>query len=81
VRRIARETRGKLPIVAAGGIATGADVVAAISAGATVAQTYTGFVYRGPAMARDVAVEIDQELDRIGVTSLAELREQSRYAQ
>jgi dihydroorotate dehydrogenase len=81
VRRIARETRGKLPIVAAGGIATGADVVAAISAGATVAQTYTGFVYRGPAMARDVAVEIDQELDRIGVTSLGELREQSRYAQ
>ncbi|CAN5499002.1 quinone-dependent dihydroorotate dehydrogenase [soil metagenome] len=81
VRRIANETRGTLPIIAAGGIQTGADVVAALSAGATLAQTYTGFIYRGPAMARMIAREIDQELARLGMGSLEEVRAGRRYAQ
>jgi dihydroorotate dehydrogenase len=81
VRRIASETKGAMPIIAAGGIRSGADVVAAISLGATLVQTYTGFVFRGPAMARGVATEIDRELARIGAGSLEELRAQRRYAQ
>lgn len=48
VRRIHRETGGQLPIIAAGGIFTGGDALAAVAAGATLVQTYTGFVYRGP---------------------------------
>jgi dihydroorotate dehydrogenase len=74
VRRIAERTNGVLPIIAAGGIETGADVVAAIEAGATLCQTYTGFIYRGPAMARLVSAEIIAELDRRGLTSLSDIR-------
>jgi len=81
VSRIAKETRGTLPIVAVGGIQTGADVVAAISVGATLTQSYTGFIYRGPAMPRLVATEINEELNRLGISSLEELRAQRRYAQ
>ncbi|MBX3070364.1 MAG: quinone-dependent dihydroorotate dehydrogenase [Thermomicrobiales bacterium] len=74
VRRIAERTNGALPIIAAGGIETGADVVAAIEAGASLCQTYTGFIYRGLAMARLVGAEIIAELDRRGVSSIANLR-------
>jgi dihydroorotate dehydrogenase len=74
VRRIARETGGRLPIVAAGGIETGADVFAAIELGATLAQTYTGLIYRGPGMARMVAEELLAEMDGHGAQSLEEVR-------
>jgi dihydroorotate dehydrogenase len=74
VRRIYRETGGKLPIIAAGGIFTGADVFAAVMAGATLVQAYTGFVYRGPAMAERVKRELVKVMEREGVGSLDEVR-------
>ncbi len=74
VRKIASRTQGALPIVAAGGIESGLDVIHAIEAGATLCQTYTGFIYRGPAMAQQVSAEILAELDRRGIPSLQELR-------
>ncbi|MGE3796560.1 MAG: quinone-dependent dihydroorotate dehydrogenase [Thermomicrobiales bacterium] len=73
VRHIAARTQGALPIIAAGGIETGADVVHALDAGAALCQTYTGFIYRGPAMPQLVASEILAELDRRGVGSIDEL--------
>jgi dihydroorotate dehydrogenase len=74
VRRIHCRTEGKLPIIAAGGIFTGADAFAAIAAGATLVQTYTGFVYRGPAMAQRVKQELVTLMERQGVRSLDEVR-------
>jgi len=74
VAKIYRRTGGALPIIAAGGIFTGADAIAAIQAGASLVQTYTGFVYRGPGAARDIKREMSGELDRLGATSLNEIR-------
>jgi dihydroorotate dehydrogenase len=48
VEEVRRATRGELPIVACGGIATPADALACLRAGATAVQVYTGLVYRGP---------------------------------
>ena len=46
----------KLPIIAVGGILSGADAAAKIAAGASLVQLYTGFIYRGPELIRE-AVE------------------------
>lgn len=46
----------KMPIIAAGGILSGADAAAKIAAGASLVQLYTGFIYRGPRLIRE-AVE------------------------
>lgn len=47
--RVARvRSRTTLPIVAVGGISTGAQAQAALDAGANLVQIYTGFVYGGP---------------------------------
>ena len=48
VRLLARHLRGALPIIGVGGIMSGADAVEKISAGASMVQLYTGFVYSGP---------------------------------
>jgi dihydroorotate dehydrogenase len=44
----------KLPIVAAGGIATAEDARARLSAGADLVQLYTGLVYGGPGLPKRI---------------------------
>ncbi|HVE89137.1 MAG TPA: quinone-dependent dihydroorotate dehydrogenase, partial [Burkholderiaceae bacterium] len=48
VHLLAHHLRGELPIIGVGGIMSGADAVEKISAGASLVQLYTGFVYSGP---------------------------------
>ena len=45
--------QGRLPIIAAGGIMSGADAQAKIAAGASLVQLYTGLIYRGPELVRE----------------------------
>ena len=49
-----RETDGRLPIIGVGGILDADDAVRLVDAGASLVQLYTGFVYRGPRLVRDV---------------------------
>ncbi len=46
--------RTDLPIIASGGIMTGADARARLDAGADLVQIYTGFVYHGPGLIREI---------------------------
>jgi dihydroorotate dehydrogenase len=46
------------PIIGVGGILSGADAVAKVQAGADVVQVYTGLIYRGPALVREVALAL-----------------------
>ena len=55
VAQIAALTGGTLPIVAVGGIHSAADARACVAAGATLVQLYTGLVYGGPGLVRQVA--------------------------
>ena len=49
---VARRT--DLPIVGVGGVFTAADAYRKIRAGACLVQLYTGLVYRGPSIAREI---------------------------
>jgi dihydroorotate dehydrogenase len=42
-----------IPMIGVGGILSGADAAAKMAAGATLVQTYTGLVYRGPALVHE----------------------------
>lgn len=53
IRTLAGELKGRLPIIGAGGILTGADAAAKIAAGASLVQIYSGFIYRGPELIRE----------------------------
>lgn len=53
VRVLASELKGRLPIIAAGGITEGRHAAEKIAAGASLVQIYSGFIYRGPALIRE----------------------------
>lgn len=53
VRQLASAFGTRLPIIAVGGIGSGADAAAKLEAGAALVQIYTGFVYNGPGLVRD----------------------------
>ncbi len=42
-----------IPMIGVGGILSGADAAAKMAAGATLVQTYTGLVYRGPSLVKE----------------------------
>ena len=48
IRSLALALAGELPIIAAGGITSGARARAKIDAGAALVQIYSGLIYRGP---------------------------------
>jgi dihydroorotate dehydrogenase len=54
VRFISRETGGRLPIIGVGGILGPGDALNMLDAGASLLQVYTGLVYEGPAMVRNI---------------------------
>ena len=54
VKYISQKTSGELPIIAVGGIFTPADAQEKLDAGASLVQVYTGFIYEGPGMAKNI---------------------------
>ena len=54
VKGLASELNGKLPIIAAGGILSGADAQEKLAAGASLVQIYSGLVYKGPQLIEDI---------------------------
>jgi len=54
VKYIAAKTNGELPIIAVGGIFTAADAQEKLDAGASLVQVYTGFIYEGPSLAKNI---------------------------
>jgi dihydroorotate dehydrogenase len=51
---LAKALDGKLPIIGVGGIASGQDAADKIAAGAKLVQVYTGFIYEGPDLVKDI---------------------------
>jgi dihydroorotate dehydrogenase len=52
VKQIHTLTRGKLPIIAVGGVMEPEDAREKLAAGATLVQLYTGLIYRGPGLVK-----------------------------
>ena len=72
LRQFAAATGGALPLIAAGGIASGADAYARIRAGASAVQLYSALVYAGPGLVGRIKAELAALLRRDGFASVAE---------
>jgi len=70
IRFIYQQSQGQLPIVGVGGIFTADDAWEKITAGASLIQVYTGWIYEGPGMVRRVLKGLLQKLDDRGLYSL-----------
>lgn len=67
-----RLSAGSIPIIGVGGIFTAADAWEKICAGASLVQLYTGFIYQGPSIARDINKGLADILSCEGVKTLDE---------
>ncbi|MFT8674932.1 MAG: quinone-dependent dihydroorotate dehydrogenase [Acetobacter sp.] len=70
----ARVAAGRLTLVAAGGIETGADILQRIRLGADLVQVYTAFAYEGPALVTRLKQEMLSIMRQEGIETLADLR-------
>ncbi|MEZ5306709.1 MAG: quinone-dependent dihydroorotate dehydrogenase [Pyrinomonadaceae bacterium] len=70
--RAYRLTNGKLPLVGVGGVFDGGDAFEKILAGASLVQTYTGFIYGGPSMPITAARELAELLKKNGFSNASE---------
>ena len=51
---ICKKTNGAIPVMASGGIFTGEDAFEKFQAGASLVQVWTGFIYEGPAIVKNI---------------------------
>jgi dihydroorotate dehydrogenase len=72
VRFLYRHCQGQLPIVGVGGIFTAEDAWERITAGASLLQVYTGWVYEGPMMVRRILAGLAERLDAHGFAHIAD---------
>ena len=72
VARLYNLTRGTLPIIGVGGIFDANDAWELIAAGASLVQVYTGFIYEGPSIAKDINEGLRPIISREGFVSFDE---------
>ena len=60
IKKFYKETKGKIQIIGVGGIDSGHSAFEKISAGADVVQLYTGMVYKGPGIVKEIAESLFQ---------------------
>jgi dihydroorotate dehydrogenase len=69
---IYKETQGKLPIIGVGGIFTAEDAWEKITAGASLIQVYTGWIYEGPWMVRRILSGLVEKMQEQGLASISQ---------
>uniref|UniRef100_A0A7N8X3G1 Dihydroorotate dehydrogenase (quinone), mitochondrial n=1 Tax=Mastacembelus armatus TaxID=205130 RepID=A0A7N8X3G1_9TELE len=66
VREMYSLTKGKVPIIGIGGVASGQDAMDKIRAGASLVQLYTALTYQGPPIVTKIKRELEQLLKEQG---------------
>jgi dihydroorotate dehydrogenase len=54
VKYICDRTKGQVPVIASGGVFTGADAREKLGVGASLVEVWTGFIYEGPAIVKRI---------------------------
>ncbi|MCD8485320.1 MAG: quinone-dependent dihydroorotate dehydrogenase [Desertifilum sp.] len=72
IRLIWQQTQGQLPIIGVGGIFTPEDAWEKITAGASLVQIYTGWIYEGPWAIKRILLGLLQKLDEHHLSHISE---------
>ena len=72
IKKFYKQLNGRIPIIGVGGVNSGKTAYEKIIAGASLLQLYTGFVYKGPLVAKDIKKELIQILKSEGINNIKE---------
>jgi dihydroorotate dehydrogenase len=73
IQLIAEHTGRKVPLIGSGGIFTAADAIEKLQAGAWLLQVYTGFIYTGPSLVKEINQGICDYLDKNNIDRVSTL--------
>tara|TARA_B100001027_G_scaffold115902_1_gene79993 strand:+ start:2124 stop:3170 length:1047 start_codon:yes stop_codon:yes gene_type:complete len=72
IKKFYKQTKGKIQIIGVGGIDSGHSAFEKISAGANAVQLYTGMVYKGPGVVKDIKKELISILKKENMKNISE---------
>ena len=72
IKKFYKILNGKIPIIGVGGITSGKSAYEKIIAGASLLQLYTGLVYKGPSIVKDIKKELINILKVEGLSNIKE---------
>ncbi len=72
IRQLRRNTQGKLPLIGVGGIDSPKSAWERISAGASLVQLYTGWIFQGPDLVPNILEGLLSQLDKNGFRNISD---------
>jgi dihydroorotate dehydrogenase len=72
IRHLYRQSQGKVPIIGVGGIFNTEDAWEKITAGASLIQLYTGFIYEGPTLPKQIVSGLQKKLAEQGLNDISQ---------
>lgn len=73
IKYIFKRTNAKIPIIGVGGIFSAQDALEKIMAGASLVQVYTGMIYEGPFIVKNILQGILRFMDKEGVKKISDI--------
>ena len=70
IKKFYKQLNGKIPIIGVGGVNSGKSAYEKITAGASLLQLYTGLVYEGPLLVKNIKKELIQILKSEGLNNI-----------
>lgn len=81
IRKLYARLQGEVPIIGVGGIETAEDAWEKMTAGADLVQLYTGLIYEGPQIVREITTGLVQKVRASGCATLKEALAKARRAE
>ena len=72
IKKFYKATKGKIQIIGVGGVDSGESAFEKISAGADAVQLYTGMVYKGPGIVKDIKRDLISILKKENLKNVSE---------
>jgi len=72
IKKFYKETKKKIPIIGVGGVDSGASAFDKIASGAIAIQLYTGMVYKGPSIVKEIKSDLISILKKEKIKNISE---------
>ena len=72
IKKFYKETKGKINIIGVGGVDSGESAFEKITAGADAVQLYTGMVYKGPGIVKEIKKDLISILKKENLKNVSE---------
>jgi len=73
IKKFYRQLKGKIPIIGVGGVDSGKSAFEKLAAGAAAVQLYTGMIYKGPTVVKEIKKELIVIMREKGIKNIKEV--------